>query len=455
MVSIALPIETKVREFYGKLWLGVNLIERGHSVIIGPSYEIHSTLDITEPDVLITKDPGDSHMSYFDKLRSAGISVCGLDTEGGVFSSMDQYSDNKKRVVKHLDALFVWGENQATAVREDYTRDLTNIYVTGNPRFDLLQPEFREFYTEVSDINIKYDNYILLNGNFPFANPYREQVISKVEEIHNGIDDENIRYQSRIFHLFLDMIYELSTEMKDIGVVVRPHPSEDRTTYEREFDRYDNIIVDDSGDVRSWIASANAVIHHDCTTGIESALMGIPVISYRPIKNREYEAELPQYVSINATTSTEIKEMLHEFVKENEEYELSNEQRTHLKQYFENIDGKAAENICDTIDELSHEERKNRELIQPDLFNRLERRIKSSGYKDEFLTIYDGVNQAIGKTEPHERRQYHKRKFPGIKQNEIAEAFSNFQQYTNTAKIEINEIPYTNNTYLMRSETEG
>jgi surface carbohydrate biosynthesis protein len=110
--KIAIPIETKVREFDGKLWLSLNFVSRGDQVIIGPPTEIKKTLDYSQPDVYITKDPGDGNEDFFDELRSAGISVCGLDTEGAVYESIEKFAYNKRNFVNHIDALLLGVKNK-------------------------------------------------------------------------------------------------------------------------------------------------------------------------------------------------------------------------------------------------------------------------------------------------------------------------------------------------------
>jgi surface carbohydrate biosynthesis protein len=82
MSTVAIPIETKVRELDGKLWLGLHLLARDHSVVLGPAGEVKASLHRTAPDMYISKDLGDGNVDFFDALRAAGCRVCGLPTEG-------------------------------------------------------------------------------------------------------------------------------------------------------------------------------------------------------------------------------------------------------------------------------------------------------------------------------------------------------------------------------------
>lgn len=450
MSVVAIPIETKVREFDGKLWLGMNLVGQNNSIVLGPDSEIPKVFDIIKPDIYISKDPGEPNGSFFRQLQSSGISVCGLDTEGAVFKSLHRFAQIRRDILESMDAYFTWGEKPANAILNHYN-EANNIYVTGNPRFDLLQPHLRFIYQDRAiPLNEQYRDYILFNGNFSFANPFGQHVIAKSEEIYGSMPQEKRTYNHRIFHLFLDAIYHLQQEFPETNIIIRPHPSEDNSTYEEAFNGYDHIHVEDSGDVRNWIAGASVTLHHDCTTGIESALMGVPVVSYRPIQNEEYEAELPQVVSEQAFTLDELTAYVSECLHDDQPYEMDADQTAHLKQYFHNIDESAAENICNIIESLEVPSEKNYDKLKPNLKGNLERRVKSSRWSDQVLTVYDGVHKLLGKESRREQRQYHRQKFPGLEKEEILERIEQMDQVLDVGPVSVEPVPLTNDTFYIR-----
>lgn len=451
--KIAIPIETKVREYDGKLWLGLNLINRGNQIIIGPTSEIKTTLDNSRPDIYISKDPGDSNGEFFDHLQSSGISVCGLDTEGAVFESMGTYAHNKQNILNHMNAFFMWGEIPANTVRQHYNdNNKTNIYVTGNPRFDLLQPEMRHIYKQRSGpLNNKYENYILINGNFTLSNPYSQRQIKKSEDVYGSIELAKHCYADRIFHSFMEAIYHLQNEFPETHIIIRPHPSERNATYEEAFSGYDRIHVEDSGDARDWIAGAGVTIHHDCTTGIESALMGRPVVSYRPIQKEEYESRLPQFVSREAYTREELTEYVSSYLQNDHQYKMTSKQTNELEQYFHNIDELAAENICDVIKSLEIPEEKNYDSLKPNLSEDIKRRVKSSRWSQQAVTVYHHRYRLAGNESVPKQRKYRKQKFPGLEKNEILESIDQMKGFLDLNSVSVMKVPLTNNTYRIQS----
>ena len=55
MRTAAIPVETKVRELDGKLWLALNLVERGFRVAVGRLAALNSGLDLLKPDIYLGK----------------------------------------------------------------------------------------------------------------------------------------------------------------------------------------------------------------------------------------------------------------------------------------------------------------------------------------------------------------------------------------------------------------
>jgi len=449
MKTVAIPIETKVREFDGKLWLGLNLVSRGYRVILGPHDEVSSTFDITEPDIYLTKDPGDPNIDIFKRLRSAGISVCGLATEGAVFESLDQFGHNKKEILNHLDAFFAWGEKPANEVRQHHD-DKRNLHVSGNPRFDLLQPQLRSIYQDRAvPISKKYGEYILFNTSFSIPNPYSQRQITKIEETLGTLEQQKRTYFFRVFYSFMQTIYYLQELFPKTNIIIRPHPSENNNTYTKAFREYDRIHVEDSGDVRTWIAGATVTVHHTSTTGIESALIRVPVVSYRPVQSESYGAKLPQVVSKEALTQEELAEYISDQLHTDQPYELTDDQKQYLKQYIHNIDESAAENICRVIGSLNINGEKKYGMLKPTLGEKIERRIKSFRWSDQAITAYDTIHKLAGNESHQEQRRYHAEKFPGLTKKEIINTVDQMDGVAELGDIHVDDIPLTNNTFSL------
>jgi hypothetical protein len=277
-------------------------------------------------------------------------------------------------------------------------------------------------------------------------------VVNKNEEIYGSAPQSKRTYANRTFYRFIDAIYHLQHKFPETNIIIRPHPSENNTTYKEAFEGYDHIHIEDAGDARTWIAGASVTLHHDCTTGIESGLMGVPVVSYRPFQNEEYEMELPQRVSEQVFTLEELTEYVSQSLHTDQPYELDGKQTEYLKQYFHNIDGSAAENICDIVDSLGIRTEKNYNKLKPDLRGKVERRAKSSRWSNQMIAAYEGVQKFRGYDSQRKQRQYLKQKFPGLEKEEIFERVNEINSVLDIGPVSVEQAPMTNDTFYIRPE---
>jgi surface carbohydrate biosynthesis protein len=452
MKTIALPIENKVRGLDGKIWLGLNFVKRGYEVLIGPSWEIKPTIDITRPDAYFTKDPGDGNISFIKKLQESNICVCGISPEAALNAKTEFHAENKQQVINTLDAYFAWGTEPSAEIKKNYDNISTKLHITGNPRFDLLTDGLKSVYaasgTEIKDT---HGDFILINTNFSRANPFDlEQLIQRIRENKPGVDIPGERRLSlRILYLFLELVLYLSAENIDHDIILRPHPGEDHSTYVQLFDQYENVRIKHEGDVRSWIYASNGVIHHDCTTGVEAALMGTPVVSYQPLSGTETDSFLSQTVSQTEMTRNGIKNWITESATAEGKYHLTDYQRTQLRRYFPNIDELAAPQICHTVDELLADS-SGFSGYEVSTQQRIERRIKSSTLGTYFLDIYDYGRDIIDDGDNRKSRAKQRQKFPGLGHVEISNRIDEMLAHVGMSDIIIKSVPLTRHTYRIK-----
>lgn len=447
MATVALPIETKVRELHGKLWLGVNLVEEGHEVIIGPSYEIKSTLDITEPDIYIAKD---DNVDLCKKLQKNGVKFCSIPTEGQwAGGTLEQFVYGTRDSIRNVDAYFVWGKEYKKVLIDEYG-ELSSVYVTGNPRFDLLTSDLREFYTQKSSkLCEDYGEYVLVNTSFAYANPFNVKLDkeSRDDRLVSGMNKERLTTESRIYHQFIDLIHYLGKRV-DKTIVVRPHPGENHSNYVKEFEHSENIIIKHHGDVREWIHAAQTVIHYNCTTGIEAALMDTPVISYDPIDNPAYTGlNIPQKVS---KTAHEPVEVYNHIQSAGNHQEISDEGQHYLDRFMKNLDGKAAKRICEVVSELKLKKSVN---IKPqNIKNRILRKLRQKPIYTALSKSHEKYLQIMGREIDIKRKQKASQKFPGLSNDEIEDIIYNLPDIQSDS-YKITSVECSAHSYYLNKDT--
>jgi len=234
---------------------------------------------------------------------------------------------------------------------------------------------------------------------------------------------------------------------------IRPHPSEDHSTYERVFEGNDSIHVEHSGDVRPWIMGADLLVHVNCTTGIESALLNKPVVAYRPIIDQDLDIELPNAVSIEASNREELYQQIKHFSASEDEYYLDKRQRETLDKYFHNRDRSATDAICDVIDGLESGE-KDFDSFEPTISDALERRVLASSGAPIAKRVHDSLRWITGDQTRQRQRKYTEQKFPGLSERDVLYGIRRFGQHIETAGIKVDRVPLANDTFLIRKGTE-
>ncbi|WP_436930034.1 surface carbohydrate biosynthesis protein [Halosimplex halobium] len=350
MRKIVIPIEIKARELVAKVWLAANLADRGYQIALGNSNSVYNSFDILKPDIYFSLSAVNHKRRHnrISTLDRCGTQIAVLDTEGSAFPGFERYRQRvDPAILSMVDYYFAWGQKaKEAAIRRTDSGFSKNVTVSGNPRFDLLQPELRDVYhDEANSIASKYGDYILFNTNFGVNYAEGDALADYINESNRDLYQK----QTRLIGEFISLIVAMSKSSLSQDIVVRPHPSEDLRLYEQLFLPFENISVVRDGDVRPWIVASDAVIHSSCTTAVASALLNKPVFAYTPHGLSPHESPIPNVVSEKYEDPDALIERLHS-VESGERYEIDADQKNKLKHHIANIDFYSVDRIANTLD---------------------------------------------------------------------------------------------------------
>jgi hypothetical protein len=181
------------------------------------------------------------------------------------------------------------------------------VRVTGNPRVDLWRPELRTIYQREADaLRTEHGSFVLVPTAFAMVNNSRGPDYHRQTVAANGMLESEegaarldgyLDHSRAIFEALCKAVVRLAEAVPDRLVVVRPHPSEDVGPWEQAATSADNLVVLRDGPVTPWLLAADAIVHSNCTTGLEGFLMGRPTVAFAPRQDVRYDQNVPNRVS--------------------------------------------------------------------------------------------------------------------------------------------------------------
>ncbi len=418
--SLLLPVETRAREFDGKLLLALHAAERGWDVVIGERHTLHYALPQFPRSVYFSKGFRSGNRRLFPIIAGYGHRIVALDEEALLRFSDDIFRLKMDPVVLGcLEIIFAWGEDDGRLYRDIDAIKGIRIEVTGNPRIDVMRPALRGYFREqIEDLQRRFGRFALLNSNFAIANHFiPDQTRFKVArdtdaETAADLKGGAVEHKKKLLDAFLTALPQLAAAASPWNLVVRPHPSENMTTWQNAARGLANVHVLHEGSVIPWLAAAEVLIHNGCTSAVEAAVVGTPSITFRPVKSDKFDLALANAVSRECTDSQRLSDEIRKSLAgESSAVEATAERarRALLAQHLENLDGPlACERLVDVLDALW-------KTSQPRLAgaaNPIMARLRHAGLRRRHRhTRADGVTS--------EKAAYTQHKFPPISDAEV------------------------------------
>lgn len=326
MNTVYLPVEVSKREIVARAFLSARLASSGHRVITF-RLDLFNRTGWPGPGIFVGKQfmncypPHD--LSQYHKMKAAGLKVWFLDEEGGIYAGTKE-SQWKNELSRFWDLSFLgsddkvlsWGEWQ-----DEYwsTQPLSaQRHIVGAPNFDVYRSIYASSLSEFDAAQTGgRSNYILLNTRFAIANALNN---GESHFINHGLIAKGYPAEQRvkwlaadgvIFYQFIGLVGALATRFPSREIILRPHPVEDPSTYQKMLASFPNVTVTGHGDASSWIRRCDILIHNGCTTAVQAAVAGKPVITYiPPSAASESNAALPNKIGVTATEPEEVFELI-------------------------------------------------------------------------------------------------------------------------------------------------
>lgn len=327
---ILFPLETYVREIDFRLALAVFLLRPGRQILLGNHTDIYRLSTMLRQTVYVGKSlhcvSPTRQRECYDHAKQAGTKVIYLHEEGGVYE--DDAAQIKYGLFSRLepdwlgadDYFCAWGDVQAQVYQDAKPAFSKHIHVTGHPRFDLCKDRFAALYDhEVAQLRAKYGRFVLINTNFShfshiggngcyFGPPWTPEN----DKARRKFASDYLAYDAQQFSTFIQLIDHLETNLPDLNIVLRPHPSEETRFYSDIFKHFERVHVVREGSLNAWLRACHTLIHSGCTTGIEGSLSGARVISYDPQGYTPFTKRISNLAGRPACTQQEVLDFIRD-----------------------------------------------------------------------------------------------------------------------------------------------
>jgi surface carbohydrate biosynthesis protein len=322
-MTVYLPIITKVRELDARLLLAATLAARGHTVVVGETRRLNHVAFESAPGTYLSPILVPAAARRLADMRRRGHAMVGWDEEGLVYPDPEWYATDRvsPSTIDTLDAFVTWGRQPLADLERVLPLGHVPRHAIGNPRIDLLRQPFRSLYAEdAADLARRLGPYVLVNTNFDLVNN-ADGASASLDRLrasgrirtpeHEHLFAAWADFRRALFESFLAGLSKVRAALPELRLVVRPHPSEDRSPYDRLAAEHPGIEVHPpTGPVVPWILGAEAVLHNSCTTAIEAFVLGVPAVALRPPTAVAMESPLPNDLSHCAADWDEVVEVL-------------------------------------------------------------------------------------------------------------------------------------------------
>ncbi len=311
-----LPIEVSARELDAKLLITSFAVKRGFEVVIGQKWLMQRNLAAVPPGVVLFKTLTPRDAKAMRQAHAHGHRVAAIDEEApGLVTRTEGLRWVFEGAVEESDVIFAVGDEYLETLARRFPDFRHKCEAVGNPRWDLLRPEFIESHAEdVARIRQEFGRIILINTNLGLTNNAKgppEQVVRILERGHKfdrrrpadaAYISEHRRLEEASLSGIKALLPRLSARFPEHRIIVRPHPGEKVETWQDIVAGSPTAEVVQRGSAVPWILAADVLVHAYCTTGVEAFALAKPAVCFMPARSAVLENYLSPRINLVGET---------------------------------------------------------------------------------------------------------------------------------------------------------
>ena len=345
---VCLVVDNPLRDLDGLTLVAWQLAQQNCEVWLVPMYEQAFDVRAVDADFVLANYARINNRSHLCSYLREGIRVGVLDTEGVGGKNADEFatlvgSDIGAGLV---DLYCVWGPSQGKALVARKVVGHNALRVTGCPRYDFCAPPWRDALPKPA---IR-DGFVLVNTNFPTVNPRFSG--GSGDEVRTMVSagfgptfaQAYIRDARRAQAGIIALLGDLVDKFPSVSFVLRPHPFESAAPYQALAATKANLEVRQEGTSIEWLNACKVLLHLNCSTAVEAAMLGKTAISTSWLDTPILHIEGPHSVSLHANSPTDLREQLATCIDSTTP--LVHES---IEPRYYRIDGRSSQRVADAI----------------------------------------------------------------------------------------------------------
>ena len=346
---VCLIVDNPLRDLEGLTLVAWELAQRNCEAWLVPMYEQALDVRAVDADFVLANYARFNNRSHLCSYMRDEIRVGVLDTEGVGGKNADEFatlvgSDIGAGLV---DLYCAWGPKQGAAL---VTRQIVNsdvMCVTGCPRYDYCVPPWRDALPRPE----LRKGYVLINTNFPTVNPRfssgsSEEILTMISAgFEPAFAQAYVRDARAAQAGMVAVLDDIVDRFPSINFVLRPHPFESDVPYQALATR-PNFQVRQEGTSIEWLNGCQLLIHLNCSTAVEAAMLGKTAISLDWLDTPTLNVEGPHRVSLHAVSPDDLVSQLAACINSSKPAPMLRES---IEPLYHHLDGRAAQRVAEAV----------------------------------------------------------------------------------------------------------
>lgn len=360
---VVLLVDNKIRDLKVAALIAHQLEGMGVPARLEPLEAFRAAVGAYKPSMIVFNHLNATHLAAWShRLADMGVLVSVLPNEGFVYDDAWRPFMSGRFHSPKIDHFFCWNAQHRAALVAEGADKTQNVHVVGVPRFDFF---FKPWSNGLPPAPPRTSGKprVLFCTNFVFARLHNNP---REQEMLFGGTQQNIKgielYPAAIESHFnsrnkITRYLEVLLDDGRFEVLLRPHPNEERSFYERWMEglspeRKANLVYDPSTTITPLILDCDLEIScESCTTAVESWIAKKPTIELVFDKNPLLYREAHGALNFECDAPEKLPAMVAQQLAAPEQPEKKELRARHLEKWCGSPDGNSCRRIATIIAE--------------------------------------------------------------------------------------------------------